>query len=145
MDYSYLVTPFLAWLVTGITKFVINSIKAKRFAFNLIGYGGMPSNHSAIVSSMASLIAFKEGIDSPAFGAALTLGFIVVLDASSLRKQVAKHAIAINQLDNYQNIPLRERIGHSKMEILVGLFLGYTVALMSYNIDASKLIYGLII
>lgn len=142
MDYLYLVTPFLAWLVTGVTKFAINSIKAKRFAFDLIGYGGMPSNHSAIVGSMVSLIAFKEGIDSPAFGVALTLAFIVVLDASSLRKQVAKHAIAINQLDNYQDMPLRERIGHSKTEILIGLFLGYAVALMSYNINASKLIYG---
>lgn len=145
MHYSYLITPFLAWLVCGFTKFVINSIKAKRLAFDLIGYGGMPSNHSAIVSSMASLIAFKESIDSPAFGVAITLAFIVTLDASSLRKQVGKHAQAINQLDNYQAEKLRERVGHSKIEILVGLFLGYVVALMLYNIDASKLIYGLII
>lgn len=144
MDYYYLITPFLAWLVTGVTKFIINSINAKNFAFDLIGYGGMPSNHSAIVSSMVSLIAFKEGINSSAFGVALTLAFIVILDASSLRKQVAKHAIAINQLDNYKNDPLRERIGHSKIEIIVGLVLGYVVALMLYNIDRSKLIYSLL-
>ena len=58
--YSYLITPFLAWLVAGCLKFLINSIKAKQLAFGLIGYGGLPSNHSAIVSSMAALIAFKE-------------------------------------------------------------------------------------
>ncbi len=65
MTYSYLVTPFLAWLCAGTLKFVVNSIRAKQLAFGLIGYGGLPSNHSAIVSSMAALIAFKEGIDHP--------------------------------------------------------------------------------
>lgn len=127
MHYSYLVTPFVAWLVCGTTKFAINSIKAKRLAFDLIGYGGMPSNHSAIVSSMASLIAFKEGIDSPAFGVAATLAFIVILDASSLRQQVGKHAKAINQLDNYQAEKLKERMGHSSREVFFGCLIGILV------------------
>lgn len=130
MDYSYLVTPFLAWLVTGITKFLINSIKAKRFAFDLIGYGGMPSNHSAIVSTMASLTAFKEGLDSPAFGTALTLAFIVILDASSLRKQIEKHATAINYINSNQREKLRERIGHSKAEILAGIGIGIAISFL---------------
>lgn len=125
--YIYLITPFFAWLVCGITKFVVNCLKERRLAFDLIGYGGMPSNHSAIVSSMASLIAFKEGIDVPAFGVALTLAFIVVLDASSLRKQIGKHAQAINQLEHYQGDKLRERIGHSKLEIIMGTILGSCV------------------
>ena len=56
MDFSYALTPLLAWLVAGILKFTINSIKARQLAFGLIGYGGLPSNHSAIVSSMAALI-----------------------------------------------------------------------------------------
>ena len=128
MDYSYLITPFLAWLICGITKFVINSIKTKRLAFDLIGYGGMPSNHSAIVSSMVSLIAFRDGIDSAAFGVALTLGFIVILDASSLRKQVGRQAQAINQLESYQGNKLRERVGHSKLEIFIGILLGFCVS-----------------
>lgn len=122
--YIYLITPFFAWLVCGITKFVVNCLKERRFAFDLIGYGGMPSNHSGIVSSMASLIAFKDGIDTPAFGVALTLAFIVILDASSLRKQIGKHAQAINHLENYQGEKLRERVGHSKLEILMGIILG---------------------
>jgi len=122
--YIYLITPFFTWLVCGITKFLVNCLKEKRLAFDLIGYGGMPSNHSAIVSSMASLIAFKEGIDTPAFGIALTLAFIVILDASSLRKQIGKHAQVINQLENYRGEELRERIGHSKVEIFAGIILG---------------------
>jgi len=81
-----------------VSKFIINSIKAKQFAFDLIGYGGLPSNHNAIVSSMAALIALKEGIGHPAFGVAVTLAFIVMLDAKSLWRQVGKHAVVINKL-----------------------------------------------
>lgn len=123
-NYIYLITPFIAWLICGLTKFLINCLKERRLAFDLIGYGGMPSNHSTIVSSMVSLIAFKEGINSPAFGVALTLAFIVMLDANSLRKQVGKHATAINELNSYKDTNLRERIGHTKLEISIGILLG---------------------
>jgi acid phosphatase family membrane protein YuiD len=130
MDFSYTLTPFLAWLVAGTMKFLINSIKTKQLAFGLIGYGGLPSNHSAIVSSMAMLIAFKEGIDHPAFGVAITLAFIVMLDANSLRQQVGKHAAAINSLTTCSSTHahLRERIGHTRIEIAAGILVGICVA-----------------
>jgi hypothetical protein len=130
MDFSYALTPFLAWLVAGVLKFTINSIEAKKLAFGLIGYGGLPSNHSAIVSSMAALIAFKEGIGHPAFGVAVTLAFIVMLDANSLRRQVGKHAGAINRLAGSSNNhdALRERMGHSRLEIAAGILVGIAVA-----------------
>jgi len=141
-DYIYLITPFAAWLVAGVTKFMVNSIKAKKLAFGLIGYGGLPSNHSAIVSSMVFLIAFKEGISDPAFGVAITLAFIVLLDANSLRQQVGKHAKAINVLnrinqDNQANQtekPLRERMGHTRIEILAGIIVGAIVAYALYTL-----------
>lgn len=90
----------------------------------------MPSNHSAIVSSMVALIGFKEGVGVPAFGVALTLAFIVMLDANSLRRAVGKHAVAINQLtkENLNYEPLRERMGHTKAEILAGVAVGCLVA-----------------
>lgn len=131
MNLIYLITPFVAWLVAGSLKFIINSIRAKQLAFGLIGYGGLPSNHSAIVSSMATLIALQEGVDHPAFGAAITLAFIVVLDANSLRRQVGKHAEALNQLRTKHDgaeTPLRERIGHSQMEIIAGTATGALTA-----------------
>ncbi len=132
MDYSYLLTPFVAWLVAGSLKFVINSLRAGKLAFGLIGYGGLPSNHSAIVSSMAALIAFKEGIQHPAFGVAIALAFIVLLDANSLRRQIGKQAQAINQLaregNTAQASPLRERIGHTKLELAAGIVVGVLVA-----------------
>ncbi len=130
MDLSYALTPFLAWLVAGVLKFSINTAKAKQLAFGLIGYGGLPSNHSAIVSSMATLIALKEGIGHPAFGVAVTLAFIVMLDANSLRRQVGKHAVAINKLatgvPDHQH--LRERMGHILLEIAAGIAVGVAVA-----------------
>lgn len=130
MDLSYAFTPFLAWLVAGMTKFLINSVKAKQLAFGLIGYGGLPSNHSAIVSSMAALIALKEGIDHPAFGVAMTVAFIVMLDANSLRDQVGKHAETINRLtaSSTERPALRERMGHTRIEIAAGILVGIGVA-----------------
>ena len=130
MDYVYAVTPFVAWLVAGSLKFLVNSARAGKPAFGLIGYGGLPSNHSAIVSSMAALIAFREGIGSPAFGVALTLAFIVILDASSLRKHVGRQAVAINALTaTPPGAPrLRERLGHTPLEIVAGIVVGVAVA-----------------
>ena len=132
MDLSYALTPFLAWLVSGVSKFAINSFKAKKLAFGLIGYGGFPSNHSAIVSSMAALIALKDGMGTPAFGVAVTLAFVVMLDANSLRQQVGKHATAINKLaaDTADHQALRERMGHTRWEIAAGIAVGIAVAAM---------------
>jgi len=134
-EFSYALTPFLAWLVAGMLKFLINSYKAHRFTFDLIGYGGLPSNHAAIVSSITTLIALKEGVSTPAFGVAITLAFIVILDASSLRKQVGKHATAINQLNSSakgNQFSLRERIGHTPIEILAGVLTGSAVAYLVF-------------
>lgn len=129
-DFSYALTPFLAWSVAGAIKFVINSMCQKRLAFGLIGYGGMPSNHSAIVSSTAAQILFKEGFNHPAFALALTLAFIVMLDAGGLRGHVGRQAAAINKLspEGESYLPLRERIGHSRLEITVGVAVGISVA-----------------
>lgn len=135
MDLSYLITPLFAWLVTGCTKFAINTIKARRLAFDLIGYGGMPSNHSAIVSSAAAIIAFKEGLDSPALVVALALAFIVILDANSLRQQIGKHAKAINIINqNTNETPLRERMGHTRLEILAGIISGIVSAAIVHTV-----------
>lgn len=130
MKWSYAITPFLAWLVAGCLKFVVNTIRARKLAFGLVGYGGFPSNHSSIVSSMPALIAFKEGMDHPAFGVALTLAFIVMLDASSLRKQVGRHAISINRLTQGldKHDVHRERMGHTPIEIAGGVLVGIGVA-----------------
>lgn len=143
MDFSYALTPIFAWIVAGFAKFLINSIKAKQLAFSLIGYGGMPSNHSAIVSSMAALIALKEGVGHPAFGVAVTLAFIVVLDAGSLRREIGRHGSVLNDLlgsseaASRSQRKLRERVGHSASEIIAGIITGALVAGLVYLISVN--------
>ncbi|MEY4591029.1 MAG: hypothetical protein RL497_3105 [Pseudomonadota bacterium] len=131
MDVSYVVTPFIAWLVAGSAKFAINSIKAKSAAFKQIGYGGFPSNHTSIVTSIAWLIALKEGVESQALGVAIALSFIVILDATSLRMKVGEHAKRLNTLTPEEK-PLRERMGHTPIEIFGGVLTGLFTALAIY-------------
>jgi acid phosphatase family membrane protein YuiD len=84
---------------------------------------------SATVASMVTLIALREGIGHPAFGVAVALAFIVIIDANSLRQHVGRHAAALNQLnektEGYR--PLRERMGHTKVEIVGGLLTGIAI------------------
>jgi acid phosphatase family membrane protein YuiD len=130
MDFAYLATPLITWTVVGPLKFLINSIRTRQWAFGLVGNGGFPSNHSAVVASMATLIALREGISEPAFGVAVTLAFIVIIDANSLRRHVGKQAAAINRIakSDPAHSHLRERMGHTLVEIAGGLCTGVAVA-----------------
>ena len=133
MDLAYIMTPFLAWLIAGGLKFLVNSVRSREFAYGLIGYGGFPSNHSAIVSSMAVLVALREGLGHPAFGVALTLAFVVLLDANGLRRHVGRQAESINRLNRRSGLDgdvMREIIGHTKVEIGGGVFVGACVAVV---------------
>ncbi len=131
MTLVYAVTPLLTWTLVGPIKFLINSARTRRWAFDLVGNGGFPSNHSAVVTSMATMIALREGISHPAFGVAVTLAVIVMIDADSLRQHVGKHAEHINALDagRVEGKPLRERMGHTKIEICGGIVTGILIAL----------------
>jgi acid phosphatase family membrane protein YuiD len=138
MDFTYLLTPLLTWLVVGPIKFLINSARQRRWAFNLVGNGGFPSNHSATVTSMATLIALREGIGHPAFGVAVTLCFIVMIDANSLRQHVGRQAAAINRLatgaSDAGHRPLRERMGHTLVEIGGGIVTGILMGNLIYHL-----------
>ena len=128
-DLGYVITPFAAWASAGAMKFIVNSVKAGALAFDKIGYGGLPSNHSAIVSSVAALVALREGIAHPAFGVAAALCFIVMLDAASLRRHIGKHARALNRLRGAESgPPLRETMGHTRVEIAAGIAVGVAAA-----------------
>ena len=142
MDFTYLVTPVLTWLVVGPIKFLITSVRQRRLAFDLVGNGGFPSNHSAVVTSMATLIALREGINDPAFGVAVTLAFVIMIDANSLRQHVGRHAAAINRLAAgsaavaadvaTSHVHLRERMGHTLVEIGGGIVTGIAMGHLIY-------------
>ncbi|HZV66451.1 MAG TPA: divergent PAP2 family protein [Telluria sp.] len=137
MDFVYLLTPVLTWLVVGPIKFLVNSARQRRWAFNLVGNGGFPSNHSAVVTSMATLIALREGMSDPAFGVAVTLAFVVMIDANSLRQHVGRQAAAINRLaaGTPGHTPLRERMGHTLVEIGGGIVTGIGMGFAIYAVS----------
>ena len=136
MELIYLVTPVLTWMVVGPIKFFISSVRYRRWAFDLVGNGGFPSNHSAVVSSMATLIALREGMGHPAFGVAVTLAFIVMIDANSLRQHVGRHAVTLNRLHDGKEdyVILRERMGHTRFEIAGGILTGIGMGFLIYTV-----------
>jgi acid phosphatase family membrane protein YuiD len=136
MEIIYLITPVLTWMVVGPIKFLISSVRYRRWAFDLVGNGGFPSNHSAVVSSMATLIALREGMDNPAFGVAVTLAFIVMIDANSLRQHVGRHAVTLNRLNEGKEdyVILRERMGHTRFEIAGGILTGIGMGFLIYTV-----------
>ncbi len=134
-DLSYITTPFLAWFFTGILKFFVNYFKNGIEALNLIGYGGFPSNHASIAFSAIGLI-YSRCYLSPELLVCITFSLLVILDASSLRMQISRQAKVINIL-NSDGEQLRERIGHTKLELLGGAILGFSLGYA----DLSALIF----
>jgi acid phosphatase family membrane protein YuiD len=133
MKWIYILTPFSAWVIAGGVKFLINSIKSRQLAFHQIGYGGMPSSHSAIVCSVAAMTAFREGVESSVFVVALTLAFVVMMDAMDLRRKIGQHAERLNLLSS--DLPkLRERVGHTPVEVLAGVLTGIFTATLIHTI-----------
>jgi len=131
-SWGYIIAPGLGWVVAGGLKFLINSIKARRPAWDRVGtYGGMPSTHSCIISTTAFFIGLKDGFLSAPFAVALAVGLVVMMDAWGLRRKLGRHAAAINELmaGRPQWAPLAERLGHSKIEVLGGVVTGMWTAI----------------
>ncbi|WP_413678231.1 divergent PAP2 family protein [Prochlorococcus sp. MIT 0916] len=101
----------------------------------LIETGGMPSSHSALVTGTAAGVGLQLGFNDPVFALASTIAFIVMYDASGIRRSAGLTAARVNQIskDNSQQVSsennLKESLGHTKIEVLVGSFLGPIVAL----------------
>ena len=101
----------------------------------LIETGGMPSSHSALVTGTAAGIGLQLGFNDPVFALASTIAFIVMYDASGIRRSAGLTAAKVNQIlkDNSNELSsettLKESLGHTKMEVLIGSILGPIVAL----------------
>ena len=101
----------------------------------LLETGGMPSSHSALVTGTASGVGLQLGFNDPVFALAATIAFIVMYDASGIRRSAGLTAARVNLLskDNSNELSsesaLKESLGHTKIEVLVGSFLGPLVAL----------------
>jgi acid phosphatase family membrane protein YuiD len=132
----YVITPFVAWTVAGTLKFVINSIKAGTLAFKQIGYGSFPSNHMSIITSATSFAYFRVDKLNVAVTLGIAIAFIVALDAMTLRRKVGEINKHLNELnkgkDGYK--PLREKMGHTPVEILGGVVVGALVGFVCANL-----------
>ncbi|MCL1859080.1 MAG: divergent PAP2 family protein [Oscillospiraceae bacterium] len=134
-----LVCSMSGWLIASLAKVVILLIREKRLDFRKIfASGGMPSSHSATVSSLATAVAKTDSIRSTSFAIAFMFAFIVMYDAAGVRRASGEQARILNQLVNnlsenkpvYVKKNLKELIGHTPLEVVVGALLGILIALV---------------
>ena len=132
-----LLTGLAGWLLAQMLKIPIDFFRSHRWNWALFfGAGGMPSSHSALVTSTAVAVGLYYGFDSPVFGVATAIAMIVVYDATGIRRQAGMQAQKINILveELLKGHPisdkhLREVLGHTPLEAMGGVFLGLAVAL----------------
>ena len=77
----------------------------------LIETGGMPSSHSALVTGTAAGVGLQLGFNDPVFALASTIAFVVMYDASGIRRSAGLTAAKVNQISkNNSNEYTREVI-----------------------------------
>jgi acid phosphatase family membrane protein YuiD len=123
---EYILAPFIGWLIAGCTKFAVNYLRFGSKAREKIGNGGFPSNHTTIMTTIVMLIGFQEGFNTPLFGLGIAITYIVIIDATGLRRHVGYHARDLNKILGKETH--RESMGHTKIEIFGGLVLGTMIA-----------------
>ena len=138
---SILDNAVLAWALAAcglaqVSKLLFELIFKQRWRPSvLIETGGMPSSHSALVTGTAAGVGLQSGFDDPIFALASTIAFIVMYDASGIRRSAGLTAAKVNQISKdisneiSSEITLKESLGHTKIEVLVGSILGPTIAL----------------
>ncbi len=138
-----LLIPVLAWAIAQVLKTIINAIMNKKFEVSrLVGDGGMPSGHSATVTSLAVMAGFAEGFHSVSFAIALVLAVIVMHDALGVRRETGKQAVSIIKISellndyfseqdtNLKTDKLKVLVGHTPLQVVCGSLLGCVVAVV---------------
>jgi len=132
-------TTLLSWAIAQALKVILGVIREKRFDFRwFTGTGGMPSTHATGVSCLATAVGLEYGFDSIYFAIAVVFTIVVMFDAQGVRRATGKQASILNKImdDIYwqgkigEN-QLRELIGHTPVEVIVGALLGITIAFLA--------------
>ncbi len=136
LDNAVLAWGLAACGIAQFSKLIFELISNKKWRPGvLIETGGMPSSHSALVTGTAAGVGLQLGFNDPIFALASTIAFIVMYDASGIRRSAGLTAAKVNQIskENIQNFSaetrLKESLGHTKIEVLVGSILGPSIAL----------------
>ena len=128
---------FLAQLIKTIIYLLRAKLKNPKDTFGILIWrtGGMPSSHSAMVSALASSVAFVEGLDSNLFVITLMFALIIIRDALGVRRSSGVQARVLNWLGRQASEklkiefhPVKEVHGHSPLEVAVGALLGIIIA-----------------
>jgi len=140
----FLITGLSSWLIAQLAKTVIHFIVYKKFDITrLLGDGGMPSGHSATVSSLAIMTALVYGVGSFEFAVTAILATIVCHDAMSVRREAGKQAVVLNEIykswkllfeSDLNEVKLKEFLGHTPVQVFVGILLGVCNAVVLYFI-----------
>ncbi len=137
-QYKYLITPFFIWFCIQAFKVFYDLVTTKKFNFKrILGAGGMPSSHSAVVTGLATMIGKSQGIESPMFALSVVFAFVVMYDAAGIRRAAGKQAKLLNKIVETPGLSgvqvsekLVEVLGHTPTQVLVGAIIGILVGLI---------------
>ena len=132
---KYLYVPLLLWFCIQVFKVICDLVKTKKFNFKrIMGAGGMPSSHTAVVTSLAMLVGKSEGFDSAMFAVALVFAMVVMYDAAGVRRAAGKQAHLLNKIietPGLSTIQVQEKLvevlGHTPVQVFVGAIIGFVV------------------
>lgn len=138
---TILMSTITAWFTAQIFKTITSFLRKGSFnAERLVGAGGMPSSHTALVVSLAVGIALREGLDSDLLALAVVLAGIVMYDAAGVRRAAGKQAKVLNKLVREMRVEhkvkdtrLKELLGHTPLEVLGGAVHGTLIAYLFYT------------
>lgn len=131
--------PFTAWMLAQCTKMLCSLVQTHKLDFSfIVSTGGMPSAHSSMVASLTTAMGVTQGFTSPPYIVALAFTLIVMFDAATVRRAAGQQARLLNQIVNEilkeHRLPeyrkLREMLGHTRLEVLMGMIMGILVALL---------------
>lgn len=140
LDNRVFFTVLFAWIMSCLLKGCLVWAKEKKpDKTRFFGTGGMPSSHSTIVSSLATCIGIKMGFESPVFVICCALAFVVMYDATGIRRAAGQQARTINKMleDEQEDLPtgkqtrLEELLGHNPSEVIAGAALGIVIAVLA--------------
>ena len=128
----------IAWILAQSIKVTIGIIRQKKFDFRwFVGPGGIPSSHAAGASALATSIGLKYGFDTVSFALAVAFTIVVMFDAQNVRRAAGKQARILNRMmeDIYwqgriKEAQLRELLGHTPVEVFLGMILGILIAVI---------------
>lgn len=127
----FLLSSLCCWFAAQLLKVIINAVIHKKIVWErLVGDGGMPSGHSATVSSLAVITGLQCGFRSPQFALAAILSIVVCHDAMGVRRETGKQAVMLNEIirilesETLPEVKLKELVGHTPLQVIAGILLG---------------------